>query len=113
MTIAPMPKLPRQTPGDDAMQKKGQKIVVGGRSQVDLDDPLSRKFISDAPDGATSVASVGRRGRGRPATGRTPVITIQLPQELIDRLDSVAKTLGQSRAALIRTFVTDGLMKLP
>jgi len=49
----------------------------------------------------------------RPATGRTPVITIQLPQELIDRLDSVAKTLGQSRAALIRTFVTDGLMKLP
>lgn len=112
MTIAPMPKLPQQNPAE-AQPKKGQKVVVGSRSQVDLDDPINRKFISAAPDGATSVAAVGRRGRGRPATGRTPVITIQLPQELIDRLDGVGKTLGQSRSALIRTFITDGLMKLP
>ena len=110
MTIAPTPKIPRQ-PSEDTQSKKGQKVVVGSAKKVDLDDPQYRKFIKDAPDGATSKVVPGKRGRGRPATGRTPVITIQLPTEMIDRLDSVAKTLGQSRAALIRTLIMDGLMK--
>ena len=111
MTIAPMPKIPRNT-SEGTQQKKGQKVVVGSAKKIDLDDPQYRKFIKDAPDGATSSAIPGKRGRGRPATGRTPVITIQLPQDLIDQLDGVAKALGQSRSSVIRTFITDGLMKM-
>lgn len=51
-------------------------------------------------------AHLPNRG-GRPEVG--PQVHIRLPQETIQRLDTVAGETGQTRAALIRRLVEDGL----
>jgi negative regulator of replication initiation len=50
-----------------------------------------------------------KRGRGRPATGRDPTLTIRLPKELTARLDAHAKSRGESRSEVMRRFLESGL----
>jgi predicted DNA-binding protein len=40
--------------------------------------------------------------RGRPATGKDPLITVRLPRELIEAANTLAKREGISRSGVIR-----------
>lgn len=46
---------------------------------------------------------------GRPATGTDPVVTLRLPQKLIDMLDSVAEAEGATRSDVMRELLEFGL----
>jgi predicted transcriptional regulator len=50
-----------------------------------------------------------KRGRGRPATGRNPMIGLRLPKDEIARLDEWAKAIGCTRSELIRGLIEHGL----
>jgi len=55
-----------------------------------------------------------KKGRGRPslapdATGRSPTITIRLPEPLIDGLDKLAEERGISRSDVMRHLVEQKL----
>jgi predicted transcriptional regulator len=50
-----------------------------------------------------------KRGRGRPATGRDPMIGLRLPKNAIARLDDWAKAMGCTRSELIRGLIEHGL----
>ena len=47
--------------------------------------------------------------RGRPATGRDPLITARLPAALLEALDNWAEKNGVPRSELVRQFVEAGL----
>jgi predicted DNA-binding protein len=46
-----------------------------------------------------------KRGRGRPATGRDPIIGLRLPKEETARLDKWAKANGYTRSEAIRVMI--------
>jgi len=46
-----------------------------------------------------------KRGRGRPATGKDPLVALRLPVELIGKIDDWAKRNSLSRSAAIRSMV--------
>ena len=56
-----------------------------------------------------SIAVIPKKRRGRPATGKDPLIALRLPPALIKRLDDWAKENGVSRSAAIRGFIENGL----
>jgi Ribbon-helix-helix protein, copG family len=58
------------------------------------------KSISDIPK---------KRGPGRPATGRDPMLTFRSPAELTAALDEAAKAEGLSRGKVIRRAVAEWL----
>jgi len=50
-----------------------------------------------------------KRGRGRPATGRDPMIGLRLPKAEIACLDKWAKANGYTRSEAIRVLIFRGL----
>jgi Ribbon-helix-helix protein, copG family len=52
-----------------------------------------------------------KRGRGRPATGRDPMIGLRLPKDEIARLDEWAKTNGCTRSEAIRVLIERALRR--
>jgi negative regulator of replication initiation len=59
---------------------------------------------------ARSIAVIQeKRGRGRPATGHDPVMTVRLPKELTGRIDAHAKSRGETRSEVMRRFLEAGL----
>jgi hypothetical protein len=51
-----------------------------------------------------------KRGRGRPATGKDPLVALRLPPDLIKAIDSWAARHGAaSRSAAIRTMIEGAL----
>jgi hypothetical protein len=48
-------------------------------------------------------------GRGRPATGRNPMIGLRLPKDEIARLDNWAKANGYTRSEAIRILIKSGI----
>ena len=54
-----------------------------------------------------------KRGRGRPATGTDPQITIRMPKQILARLAVWAKESGMTRTQAIRLFVEHGLARPP
>jgi CopG-like RHH_1 or ribbon-helix-helix domain, RHH_5 len=52
-----------------------------------------------------------KRGRGRPATGRDPMIGLRLPKDQIAALDEWAKTNGCTRSELIRVLIERALRR--
>jgi hypothetical protein len=53
--------------------------------------------------------TVKPKRRGRPATGRDPLIGVRLPPELIAALDDRAAVLGISRSEALRRLMELGL----
>jgi hypothetical protein len=49
--------------------------------------------------------------RGRPATGRDPVMTVRLPEELIGRLKAYAKRNNQTRSEALRELIERSLKR--
>jgi Ribbon-helix-helix protein, copG family len=60
------------------------------------------RSISDKPK---------KRGRGRPATGRDPMIGLRLPKADIARLDEWTKAIGVTRSELIRGLIERALRR--
>lgn len=54
-------------------------------------------FISSAPDAAATKAGVQRRTKQQ--------ITLTITPELLEKVDNMAKRMGQSRAALINLAI--------
>jgi Ribbon-helix-helix protein, copG family len=52
-----------------------------------------------------------KRGRGRPATGRDPMIGLRLPKDEIARLDKWAKANACTRSEAIRVLIERGREK--
>jgi hypothetical protein len=52
-----------------------------------------------------------KRGRGRPATGRDPVTTMRLPDDLRVSIDQWATENKMSRSEAIRALIEQGLKK--
>src|SRR5258708_26148734 len=50
-----------------------------------------------------------KRGRGRPATGHDPTLTIRLPKELTARIDDHPKSKGDTPSDVMRRFLEAGL----
>jgi Ribbon-helix-helix protein, copG family len=50
-----------------------------------------------------------KRRRGRPATGRDPVMTVRLPATLTARIDAHAKSRDETRSEVMRRFLELGL----
>jgi hypothetical protein len=49
--------------------------------------------------------------RGRPATGKDPLVSARLPQNLIDQIEAWAATNESSRSEAVRRLVERGLKK--
>lgn len=60
---------------------------------------------------AQSTKKVTPKKKGRPATGKDPVLTFRSPAELTDRIELHAKLMGQARSEAIRSLVERGLAK--
>jgi Arc/MetJ-type ribon-helix-helix transcriptional regulator len=50
-----------------------------------------------------------KKRRGRPATGKDPLVSARLPQSVIDQVEEWAATNGASRSEAIRRLVELGL----
>ena len=57
---------------------------------------------------AKSIKEIPKRGRGRPATGRDPAVTVRLPTETINALDAMAKRNDETRAEAIAGSSSSG-----
>ena len=53
--------------------------------------------------------SVGRKTRGRPATGTDPQFAVRLPSEFVEKIDSWAKAQGTTRSGAMRMLMELGL----
>jgi metal-responsive CopG/Arc/MetJ family transcriptional regulator len=49
--------------------------------------------------------SIAKKRPGRPATGRDPVVTTRLPEELIKSLDAWAEKEGMTRGEAMRWII--------
>ena len=54
-----------------------------------------------------------KKKRGRPATGRDPLVALRLPTELIRELDGWCERAEVNRSEAIRRWVENGLMENP
>ena len=57
---------------------------------------------------AKSIKEIPKK-RGRPATGKDPLVTVRLPPTMIIALDQRAETEGITRSEVIRRLVEAGL----
>jgi hypothetical protein len=60
---------------------------------------------------AKPIKEIQKRGRGRPATGRDPPVTVRLPEALIVTIDAKAQSEDTTRAEIMRRLVELGLKK--
>ena len=51
--------------------------------------------------------------RGRPATGKDPLVTARLPQAMIDALDERATSANVTRSEVMRRLIEAGLKRPP
>jgi len=58
---------------------------------------------------AKSIKVHPKKRRGRPATGKDPLVSARLPQTLIDRVEHWAASNEASRSEAIRRLVELGL----
>jgi predicted DNA-binding protein len=55
--------------------------------------------------------TTNRRGPGRPATGRDPVLAIRLSDELREAVEQWARSMKMTRSEAIRALIRKGLKK--
>ena len=59
-----------------------------------------------------SIKAIPKK-RGRPATGKDPLVAMRLPQEMIDGLERLAAENGVSRSKVIRDLIAEHLISAP
>lgn len=107
MAIPKMPeKFRARTETSTQKIETTDRVVVSSRSKVDLNSKEFQKFLNKAPTGMEK--DVASRWKLR---GRKVMITVQLDPEMLEQFDELCNSLGQSRSALIRTFIGQALDK--
>jgi hypothetical protein len=61
---------------------------------------------------AKSIKEIPKK-RGRPATGKDPLVTARLPQDMIASLDAYAERDGVTRSEVMRRLIEAGLKRRP
>jgi hypothetical protein len=61
----------------------------------------------------STIKVIPKKKRGRPATGRDPLVALRLPQQTIDAVDEWAKRKGVSRSAAMRAMIERVIDKGP
>jgi hypothetical protein len=84
-----------------AITKKPTKLVQ------DTAAAAAEAFISGAPDAASATPQALRRVR----KGRKVQISLTIAEPLLDRVDELAREIGQSRAAVINLAVMQMLQR--
>lgn len=56
-----------------------------------------------------SSIAVKPKKRGRPATGKDPLVGVRFPADLLAEIDTLAAERGMSRSDLIRVLTRNGL----
>jgi hypothetical protein len=59
---------------------------------------------------AKSISVIPKK-RGRPATGRDPVIPVRLPREMIEQIEELAARQKTGRSQVIRELLRKALLK--
>jgi metal-responsive CopG/Arc/MetJ family transcriptional regulator len=54
-----------------------------------------------------------KRRRGRPVTGRVPIVTLRLPQDMIEALNRTADEEGVSRSEVVRRMIEKAMGREP
>lgn len=67
--------------------------------------------IPDLPMKSIKVIPKKRRGRGRPATGRDPVLAIRLSDKMRSAIDQWSTGKQMTRSEAIRELIERGLKK--
>lgn len=107
MTIAAPPKNFRKSVTNQRTDEViREKSVVSSRTKVDLNSKAFRDFIKKAPTGMEKDLVSRWKMRGRKV-----MITIQIDPEMLEQFDELCESLGQSRSALVRTFIGQALEK--
>ena len=52
-----------------------------------------------------------KRKRGRPATGRDPLVSVRLPREALDAVEAIAAGEGAARSEVLRRAVVEWLAR--
>jgi metal-responsive CopG/Arc/MetJ family transcriptional regulator len=55
--------------------------------------------------------STEKKRMGRPPTGRTPIVNLTLPTEILEAVDKIAREEKSTRSAIIRRMVADGVRR--
>ncbi|QAU44196.1 ribbon-helix-helix domain-containing protein [Bradyrhizobium guangzhouense] len=58
---------------------------------------------------AKSIKVHPKKRRGRPATGKDPLVSARLPQELVESVEAWATENGVSRSEAVRQLIEIGL----
>ena len=74
-------------------------------------DPLVRRALFWYTENVPRSISVIPKKRGRPATGRDPVIPVRLPPKMIEQLEELAARRKATRSQVIREFLRKALVK--
>jgi len=74
------------------------RLIVDAEFRYNL--KMAKKSITVIPK---------KRGRGRPATGRDPLVALRLPPEMIKAIDDWAARNGESRSQAMRALLERGL----
>ena len=88
-----------------AIVRKPNKMTVTTPAVLDATDA----FIAGAPDATASVQEQAAPSRVR--KGNKVQITLTIAEPLLDRVDEMAKSIGQSRAAVINLAVMQVLQQ--
>lgn len=67
-------------------------------------------FIAGAPDAA--AVNAGEKGKARGTREKKQLISLTVPRDLLARVDALATSLGQSRAALINLAIAQTIERL-
>ena len=106
-----IPKMPEQfrvkTVPSKSATKHTEAVVESTHSKVDLNSRDFQKFLNKAPTGMEQATASRWKMRGRKV-----MITVQLDPEMLEQFDELCSSLGQSRSALIRTFIGQALEKM-
>ena len=57
----------------------------------------------------SSSIAVKPKKRGRPATGRDPLVGVRLPPDVVERIDAWANERGVNRSEAIRAMIVAAL----
>ena len=80
------------------------------RAEVRLLPCLGSRLVLNHNPMNGSIA-VKQKKRGRPATGRDPIVGVRFPPQTIREIDRVAAAAGEKRSEAIRRLVEQALKR--
>jgi hypothetical protein len=83
------------------------RLEPGGRCELPLGS-----FLRYSLNMKRSIEAIPKK-RGRPATGKDPLVAVRLPKAMIAALDARSKVDGVTRSETMRRLLEGGLKRRP